>query len=351
LGSPIFSDFNTGFTGSEASMLGLPLSAGGGAGALSLSTLPAGGSNIGGSGGGFFGSVLKGISSLLPIGALAGGAALLGRGGIAGALGSGALGFGAGVLAGPLLTGLAESAFLSGSIGMGLATTLATVGSFLGPIGAGIGLIAGLVSLFTGRGKRKIHQTQVLQDEQHQLDLLQRAYDLHQIDYNSAIGQAEQLRQSYTQQQEQIQKGGSAGRVDPWINALESHIYQEEQQRQNALAASAHYGPPQFRFGGYVDASLARALPNFRPAMHFAMGGAVPAMLHAGEFVMRPEAVQRLGRARLEAQNAGSGGGTHVHLTINALDGKSVEELFEPGGDAFRGIARNIQRAVAEGRF
>jgi len=148
-----------------------------------------------------------------------------------------------------------------------------------------------------------------------------------------------------------IQKGGGHSRVDPWINAFEQHIYQEEHQRQNELAAAAKYGPPQFRYGGFVDASLSRSIPGFAPALHFGVGGAVPAMLHAGEFVMRPEAVQRIGRAHLEAENAGRAGGTHIHLTVNALDGKSVEELFDPSGVAFRGLSRNIARAVAEGRL
>jgi hypothetical protein len=71
-------------------------------------------------------ALLKGLGSLLPIGALAGGAALLGKGGILGAAGPGLLGYGAGALAGPLLQSAAASLFLNGSIGTGLATALDT---------------------------------------------------------------------------------------------------------------------------------------------------------------------------------------------------------------------------------
>lgn len=234
-------NFSNGFTPGEASMLGIPLSGGGGGAGVSLSSLPAGALSIGtgGSGrGGFLASLGRGISSLLPLGALAGGAALLGRGGLAGLAGGGLLGFGAGAVAGPLLTGIAESLFLSGGIGAGLATTLATVGSFLGPIGAGIGLVAGLIGLFTGNGKRKEQQTQVLQDMERQLDLLQNSYNLHAISYTSAISQAEQIRKSYTAQQEQIQKGGGPSRVDP-LGGRDRELHQ---QSRSAAAKRASRG-------------------------------------------------------------------------------------------------------------
>jgi hypothetical protein len=337
-----------GFTGPEASMLGLPLSAGTGGGALA-GILPAGatafGSGISGAGGAASGiagggGLLSGIESLLPLGALAGGTALLAKGGIAGMLGAGLTGFGAGSIAGSLI----------GSLG-GITPILGAIAPFLGPIGAGIGLIAGLISLFTGGGKLKEQQSQVANQEELALSNLENAFGLHQIDYNSAIAQAEQIRQSFTQQQEQLQQGGSVGRVDPQVNRAEANIRGLEQVRQNALAAAQTFGPAQFDRGGYVDPSLAGVAPGFRAAMHFAMGGAVPAIVHAGEYVLNAGAVSNIGRGTLDRWNSGESGGTHIHLNISALDGKSVEELFMPGGEAFRGLTRNIRRAVFEGRL
>lgn len=342
-GGGIF-NFANQFTGPEADMLGVPLSGGGGGGDLSLSTLPAGGSTVGGiaqQAGGFGGlaGLFKGagMMNLLSMGGILGGMQLLGSQNTAIRTAGGFLtgGFG-GLEAGSALASL------------GIISPLV---AFAGPIGAIAGALFGLFSGIFGHGKQKVQQTHVLQGMQHELDLLQRAYDVHQIDYNSAISQAEQMRQNYIQQQEQIQKGGGPSRVNPWIDAFERHIYDEEKQRQNALAAAARYGPPQFRYGGFVDGSLSRVISGFTPAMHFAAGGAVPAMLHAGEFVMRPEAVQRIGRSRLEVENRGGDGfgGVHVQLTVNALEPRSFEEYLN--GEGGRALARSIQRAVAEGRM
>jgi hypothetical protein len=335
------------FSGPEASMLGLGLSAGGGGGSAPLSSLPAGASSVGGAASSAlsFGGLLKGLGSLLPIGALAGGSALLGHSGILGAAGSGLLGYGAGAVAGPLLTSAAESLFLSGSIGGGLATTLGTIGSFLGPIGAGIGLIAGLIGLFTGGGKVKVQQTQVLQQMERDLTNLQNAFSVHAVDYNSAIAQAEQIRSSYTQQQEQIQQGGGPSRVDPWVNATETYINNIEAQRQNSLAAAANFGPAQFESGGYVHPSMARMVPGFRAAMHFAMGGAVPAIVHAGEYVLSAAAVNRVGLGTLNNINNGGGGGD-IHIYAN--DAKSFEEMLN-SNDHRRAVIRSLRRWTSEG--
>jgi hypothetical protein len=340
-----------GFTSADAAMIGLPLSAGVGAGSVAGNSLPAGSSSVA-SGFSGFGGLLKGLGSLLPIGALAGGAALMGKGGIVGALGSGALGFGAGALAGSLLPTLAFSAVAAGILPMGALTATLAIAPFLGPIGAGIGLVAGLLSIFSGKGKLKIQQTQVLQDMEHQLDQIQNAYDVHQLDYNSAISQAEQIRQSFTQQQEQLQKGGSAGRVDPWVDALENHINSIEAQRYQRGLFGSTAGPAIFREGGFVGGGLARSIPGFAPAMHFASGGAVPAILHAGEFVMRPEAVQRVGVQKMSDVNTGRAGFGEppqpvINLTIQAMDAKSFEQFLNSGG--MRGFVRAWKLAKALG--
>lgn len=348
-----FSPSSAGFTGPEADMLGLPMSSGVG-GALG-GVLPAGASiAMGGAGGtvggsGAFGGLLNGIGSLLPIGALAGGSALLGKGGILGMLGSGALGYGAGAIGGPMLQSFAASGFLSGMFGAGTATMLDTIGSFLGPIGAGIGLISGLIGLFTGKGKLKEEQTALLQQMELQLNNLQNAFNVHQLDYNSAISQAEQIRQSYTQQQESLQQGGSVGRVDPWVNATEQYINNLEQQRQNEVTSAASYGPAQFSEGGFVHPSLARMVPGFAPAMHFATGGAVPAIVHAGEYVLNAGAVTRMGVNRLDEINSGGGAFHIANLNISAIEPRSFEDYLN--GEGGRALGRALRRGLAEGRY
>jgi len=122
-----------------------------------------------------------------------------------------------------------------------------------------------------------------------------------------------------------------------------------EAQRQNVLSSVGGYGPAQFSRGGFVHPSMAGMIPaGFVPAMAFAMGGAVPAIVHAGEYVLNAGAVTKIGVGNLDRWNSG-GGPFHVHLTVNALDGKSVEELFRPGTDAYRGLMRNMARALNEG--
>jgi hypothetical protein len=351
LGGGAFS-FAPDLTGPVADM-SLPLSAGGGGSGLGLSTLPTGGAALGPGmaglgGGGFLSKFLGGggLGSLAGMGLLAGVASLgvgfnsPGQGALTGALGTG-LGMGALAFLGTEIPGL---------FGAGEFAAAALSGPFF-PITLGVGaLIGGLVGLFTGHGKRKKEQTAVLQQMEQQLNNLQNAFALHQVDYNSAINQAEQIRQSFTAQQEQIQQGGGPSRVDPWVNATETYINNIEAQRQNVLSAVGGYGPAQFSAGGFVHPSLSRLAPaGFAPAMAFAMGGAVPAIVHAGEYVLNAGAVTRIGVGNLDSMNAGGFGGMHVHLNINAVDGKSVEELFRPGGEAWRALSRNITRAMNEG--
>jgi len=104
-------------------------------------------------------------------------------------------------------------------------------------------------------------------------------------------------------------------------------------RRQSAPARGDLFWPAQFRVGGFVDGG-GGAIPSWfaSSAMHFAGGGAVPAILHEGEFVMRKEAVNIIGRENLANMNAGggsggSGGDVHFHIEINAVDAKSVRNF------------------------
>jgi len=324
------------------------MSAGGGAlGAILPAGARSGFAGMVGAGGGS-GGLLSMLGSLLPIGALAGGSALSGMGGIPGVFGGAAMGYGAGAIAGPLMQSLSESGYLSGALGLGTASLLGTIGSFLGPIGAGIGLIGGLIGLFTGNGQLKTQQANLQNQELIALTNLENAFSLHQIDYNSAISQCEQIRQSYTSQQEALQKGGSVGRVDAVVNDAEQNINNIEQQRQNVLGAAPGYGPAQFEKGGFVHPSMARlAPPGFAPAMHFATGGAVPAIVHAGEYVLNAGAVRRAGVPALDNLNGGGGaGGGDIHIYAN--DAKSFEEMLN-SHDHRRALVRTLQRFRREG--
>lgn len=322
-----------GFTGPEAAMLGLSLSAGGGG--FAPSSLPAGAASLGpglaGFGGGFLGGLGKLFSPFNPTALMLGGG--LGFMGLSGLLS------GKHPVAGMLET--VASGALIGSVIPGIGTLL---GAAIG------GIVGGIADLF-GHGKRKKEQTAVLQDMERQLNLLQNAFDLHQTDYNSAISQAEQIRQSYTQQQEQIQQGGGPSRVDPWVNATEQHINQVEAQRQSTLASAANFGPAQFAEGGYVHPSMARMIPaGFHPAMAFAAGGAVPAIVHAGEYVLSAGAVNRIGRGELDRWNAGGGAEAHLHFHGALIDEASIREFFSRT-ETGRALAASLARMANEGRI
>ncbi len=86
-------------------------------------------------------------------------------------------------------------------------------------------------------------------------------------------------------------------------------------------------------------------------AMRFAGGGAVPAILHEGEYVMRPEAVSRIGAGNLHHMNYGGGAGdTYItNVNLRAWDGKSVEEWLSSGG--MDKIVYAHRRGVREGRY
>lgn len=66
---------------------------------------------------------------------------------------------------------------------------------------------------------------------------------------------------------------------------------------------------------------LQRTLPKFQS------GGEVPAMLHAGEFVVNAKAAQR-NKGALRNMNAGGSGGNNFYVSINANDAKSFDDML-----------------------
>ncbi len=231
----------------------------------------------------------------------------IGRGGVGGALGG---------AAGGALTGFA--------IG--------------GPIGA---IIGGIIGLFAGLFQPSTRKARLAieADIKSQAQLVEDSYNLHQTDYNSAIGQLEQLRQ---QGVDALKQAGvkdidrsRVGHVDHWVDLAEQDIQRSEQQRQSLLAASANYGPAQFRRGGYVNAGLGGAfgplgVPVWAP--RFDSGGAVPAILHSGEYVLRSEAVDRLGRANLDSLNAGGTGPGDIIVQGPLVSFTGGEDWLRNGG-------------------
>jgi hypothetical protein len=300
-------------------LVGIGLSAGGGAGAIGT-TLPTGGGVAGTAAAGAAG--LGGIlTKLFPNGLTIAGTTISGT--MLATLGIGLLGasFGKGGVLGVL-----------GSAAGGALTGFALGG----PIGAIIGGIAGgifgLVSSLFGQHKGDKARIQVMEPLIAQIKLLKDSYDVFQTPYNTGISQLETLRSTAITALHSIgghQVSGNTASTNRLVDAAEAYMKTTEAER--ARRGQIAFGPPQFRTGGLVGPGSGGAVPAWfaSSAMHFDSGGAVPAFLHENEFVMRPEAVSRIGAGNLARMNAGAGGGeVHNHYYINALDAKSVVELF-----------------------
>lgn len=329
-----------GAAGSLASMV-LPLSAGAGAGAAST-VLPAGastGSTV--AAGGLLGAGGT-LAKLFPHGLSIGGVSIGGAGLALMGAGLGVSGFMS------LLNGGNTAAGALETIG-GAALTGFSIG---GPIGAVVGGIVGAIGSFFGwlfgSGKKKREREQLAQQLQDALKQVEDNYNLYQTDYSTARNQMEQLRQQYAQSEAKI--GGSESKyVDPYVDKAINDINSTEAERLQRAALV--FGPAQFRTGGFVSSSLAAVgpLPLLPSSLHFASGGAVPAILHAGEFVMRPEAVAKIGRPNLEQMNAGTigDGKVEVHMHFPGVyDARGFEQTLLKNT---RGIRMALRRIQTEG--
>jgi gas vesicle protein len=223
------------------------------------------------------------------------------------------------------------------------------VGGPLGALVGGIiGGIAGIVSAIFG-GKKRTRQANAL-TAQLEIDIknVVDSYNLFQTDYNGTISNLETLRSQYTAQLNKLGADVNA-RVTPRVNAAEDQVKatQAERNRRAGLA----FGPAEFRTGGFVGSGNGGAIPSWfaGTAMHFSGGGAVPAILHEGEFVMRPEAVGRIGVGTLSRMNSGGAGEVHNHFYISAIDAKSFLQFLDSGG--MDKIELSRRRGVANGRY
>lgn len=258
----------------------------------------------------------------------------------------GAIGVGIAGLLGSLLSGSSNR----GVRALGGALTGGSIGfAFGGPIGAAIGAaIGGLIGLFTGPNFGKMRDRFLRDQFRPAVDRVVDAYNLHQLDYGSAIAQLEQLRQQGVDQLRQLK--GNGARAHDVIDDAIAKINSTEQARQSALQRIGGLPVPEFARGGFVTG---------------AMGQPVPVLAHGGEAVLnlQQQAMVGVGRIReafrstgtAEAPRSGSfasggfvGGDGPVHVTIHALDGADVERVINRNPAAFargiRRIARNSGR-------
>jgi hypothetical protein len=300
-----------------------------------------------------------GSGTVLPSGA----GASTGAGGLLGQL--------KGLLSSPALQGTAGLALLASSFGkggllaglMGAAggglATFAALGPLLGagPLGwlvVGIGALVGFLGGFFQKSTKKARLA-IEANVKAQSQKVEDAYNSFQMDFPTSHTQLEALRQ---QGVDALKQAGvkdisrsRIGHVDQWVDKAEKEIAvtQAERVRRAAIA----FGPAEFRVGGLVGPGAGGPVPSWfaGSAMHFAGGGAVPAFLHENEFVMRSEAVSRIGAGNLSRMNSGGGGGdTYVtNVNLSAWDGKSVDEWLSGGG--MDRIAYAHRRGVREGRY
>jgi len=347
------------FTPGVAGLAGLPFSAGGGVG---TGTMMGAGSAAGAGAKLGFGALLK---ANLPM--------LLASGGL---LGAGAVGFGGpgrGALAGGLMgAGLIGALFpitqMIGTAGMTGLTTAST--ALLGPLGIGILAASVLIGLLMGKSaqnKKKRQAMDILTSGRAEWDRVIADYKSFRIPYESAIGGITQVWQQMVQQWANPALGKYGGIAirnnQPEYERKMQEMQKIESERQ--ARAQLQFGPSQFERGGFVGPASAFGGPSgngspsgFGPLgislgraqraapLHFQGGGEVPAILHAGEFVMNRRATRKIGRGNLESMNAGSSGGGPV-IQIIAWDGESVDQWLRSGGA--KKIAKAFRRGAYEG--
>jgi hypothetical protein len=322
--------------GLASSLFGsLGLSAGRGAGAGT--TLPSGAGPGGGLAGGIGGALGPLLAKVFPNGLKIGGTTI------------------SGAALATVGIALVSDAFRKGGFLRGLegAAGGAMTGFAIGgPIGAIIGGIAGFILGIWGKSTKQA-RLQIEANIKTQAATIEDSYNLFQSDWTTSRTALEALRQ---QGVDALKQAGvkdisrsRVGHVDQWIDKAEKEIdaTQAERNRRNALS----FGPAQFRVGGFVGAGAGGAIPSWfaGTAMHFADGGAVPAILHEGEFVMRPEAVSRIGPGKLANMNSGGSGGGDTNITIQAIDAKSFEEFLNRNGGVK--ILKFFVRARNEGMW
>ncbi|MGH9579367.1 MAG: hypothetical protein ACRD2R_00110, partial [Terriglobales bacterium] len=159
-------------------------------------------------------------------------------------------------------------------------------------------------------------------------------YKAFQLDFEGANSQLEDLKaQAFAELSKLggIGKGVFAARVAPAIGAAQTQIaaIEAERQRRGALV----FGPPQFHSGGLVGGHL--------------RAGETLAVLRRGEFVVNEQATRKNLSELLRINSGGAASGDSYHVTINAVDAKSFQQMLATGG--IRVIKRALRTDLMEG--
>jgi hypothetical protein len=211
-----------------------------------------------------------------------------GRGPIAGAAIGAGIGIGGLALAGGLL---------APSLGLGFgAGALLGLGSLGGPVGLAIaGVAAGIGALFglSGRGKDKVHDTQIENAGFAQIKQLVADYERHRRDYASTFDAMFDVHEDI---QAAFVRSQSRRNEQFWFDRYLEHIGRIEDERNRRRQVLGALPLPEFHEGGFVGfAGWAQRA-----------SGEVPAVLRRGEYVMQESAVQRLGTRLLDGMNMGT---------------------------------------------
>lgn len=328
--------FPSGTAGGSASPLGI----GANMGALAGDA----GSLVGGIGGTLSGGGGFGLGGVLPAGATAGRAALT-RGAAFRA-----------ALPGLAATGSLMLASLIGfsGPGRGAASGALTAGALsfalgLGFAGFGIGALIGAIIGIFSRGRKRKQRDEIERQAFRAIDQVKNAYNLHQLDFNSAIGQLEQIREQVNQAMRQLKW---PSRMDPHIDRAIREINATEQERQRRGGIISGLPVPEFASGGFVPGSSRQA---------------VPILAHPGEAVLNyrqqqmvgPERIRQAFSATAASSSARRGsfasGGMvsstgeapshiEIHNHINCVDARGIEALLVRHSDVFVRWARRELR-------
>jgi hypothetical protein len=217
-----------------------------------------------------------------------------------------------------------------GSVAGGALTGLA----FGGPVGAVIGGLAGGIASLFGKDKKKEHDADIANQGFAQLRQILDDYMHFRRDFASSVDAANRI---WAQMASQWVRPQSAPSQRVYFDAIIRSIQDTENERQRRRQMQALLPVPEFAEGGPVSGRGRR-------------GGAVPALLHEGEFVMSRQAVDRWGVSVLEGLNRGSGAGGRdagVSITIDPDGARWLEQNAEA---LERGIAVVLRRGGAVSR-
>jgi hypothetical protein len=210
--------------------------------------------------------------------------------GVMGGLSIADLGFGKGSLLGGL-GGFAGGALAGAAIG----SIIPGVGTLIGGIVGGI--IGGLRGLLGG-DKNKEHDAQIENQGFAAIKQLLEEYSHHRIDYASTF---EGYQEVHRQMQAAFVRKESKANEQFWFDKYVAQLQGIEDERNRRRLNQQGLAIPEFEQGGFVGGPAR--------TMQFADGGAVPALLHAGEFVLNRKATERYGTRLLEGMNSGPGPG------------------------------------------